>query len=220
MRSTSLCSQLFQTSRRLQQHWGEWVEGYPAVTVQLMCVDSADVIYSLFSATTVLTNAHWHATDNAALFLLQVSTRTSPRLTRFNCRHPLKLHIPPSRCFGLFCSKGDVGGVRELQLIETATRCSCENFKGHLEILEILRASFFSARCEVGVRCCSCILQLVRSVCLIELLLGWWDQFKSISSYAMQKYIKRNYDLLSCFVHQWIQTGPPCKFYLRQPQGA
>lgn len=89
---------------------GMWGGGcHPAVTVQLMCVDSADVIYSLFSAPAVLTNelqaARRHAADNAAGLLLQVSTRTSPRLTRFNCRHASKLHIPPSRCFGLFCSK-------------------------------------------------------------------------------------------------------------------
>lgn len=74
--------------------------GRLAVTVQLMCVDSADVIYSLFSAP-VLTNelqaALWHAADNAAHLLLQVSTRTSPHLTHLNCRHPSKFDIPASQ---------------------------------------------------------------------------------------------------------------------------
>lgn len=49
-----------------------------------MCVDSAGVIYGLFSAPAVLTNelqaARWHAADNAARLLLQVSRRPSPRL--------------------------------------------------------------------------------------------------------------------------------------------
>lgn len=49
-----------------------------------MCVDSAGVIYGLFSAPAVLTNeleaARWHAADNAAGLLLQVSSRPSPRL--------------------------------------------------------------------------------------------------------------------------------------------
>lgn len=40
---------------------GAEVGGQPAVTVQLMCVDCADVIYSLFWASIRL----WHATDNA-----------------------------------------------------------------------------------------------------------------------------------------------------------
>lgn len=91
---------------------GRWEGGMerwrrrPAVTVQLMCVDSEGVIYGLFSAPAVLTNelqaARWHAADNAARLLLQVSSRPSPRLDRLNSRRPSKLQNLPSPAFDSF----------------------------------------------------------------------------------------------------------------------
>lgn len=49
IQNISAMAALLQTQ---EQKWG----GQPAVTVQLMCVDSAGVIYSLFFGSAVLTN--------------------------------------------------------------------------------------------------------------------------------------------------------------------